>query len=230
MTEDQIVQQAKQYARKHKNGFIEKFAGLNIYKPTSTPITIFMAGCPGAGKTEVSRGLVSQFHDKPVRIDADEIREDFAHYTGSNAHLFQYAASIVVDDLYRHCLKHNLNVIVDGTFAYGRAMDNIRASLERNRKVEIYFVHQEPRLAWRFTQAREFYEKRKILKGDFIETYVKAIENVNNAKKIFGDEVKLNLVVKGYDNNSLGFEVNILSLDGYFNTTYTVAVLESMLL
>lgn len=229
MSDEQIAAEAKQYARKNKEAFIQKFASLATYRSTNTPFTFFMAGSPGAGKTEISKKLTEQFLDSPVRIDADEIRKEFPHYTGENAHLFQYAASIVVDDLYKHCLKHNLNLIMDGTFAYSRAMDNIQASLDKDRMVEIYFVYQEPVLAWRFTQAREYVEKRRILKDNFIETYLKAIENVTCAKKTFKNKVKLNLMTKDYNNDLSGFRMNITSLDGYLDKTYTKQALETML-
>ena len=60
-------------SKEGKNILIDLFANPAFYLPESKPVTLFMAGSPGAGKTEVSKGLIKQFKQKPVRIDADEV-------------------------------------------------------------------------------------------------------------------------------------------------------------
>lgn len=92
--------------------------------PDAKPTTVFMAGSPGAGKTEISKRFISRFEHKPVRIDADEIRSICPGYTGQNANIFQKAASKGVHILYEYALKNDLNVILDGTFAYNGALEN----------------------------------------------------------------------------------------------------------
>lgn len=71
----------------------------------SHPVSIFMAGSPGAGKTEVSKELVKEFDRKPMRIDADELRALCPDYVGTNAHLFQKAANKAINVLYDYALK-----------------------------------------------------------------------------------------------------------------------------
>ena len=215
--EEEITQHAKRYARKNKDVFIETFIKEGIHLPTDQPVTFFMAGSPGAGKTEFSKSLVDLFGSPPVRIDADEIRSMFPGYHGDNAHLFQYPASIIVDDLYKHCLKHEYNAIVDGTFAYKNALQNIQLSLGVGRVTEIYFVYQEPALAWNFTQKRELLERRMIRKEDFITTFYKAFEHVEAAKSVFGDRLALHLIVKNNNNEPEKFKLNIPSLHGYIS-------------
>jgi len=99
-----------------------------------------MAGSPGAGKTEVSKRLIEEFENKPVRIDADEIRQMFDGYTGTNAHIFQSACTMGVNKLYDYALERRFNVILDGTFAYAKALENVGRSLCRNREVRIYYL------------------------------------------------------------------------------------------
>ncbi|MBI3255577.1 MAG: zeta toxin family protein [Candidatus Andersenbacteria bacterium] len=117
---------------------------------------MFMAGSPGAGKTEVSKRLLSRFEQKPLRIDADEIRTLMPGYVGANACLFQKAATKGVHILYDLALEKSYNAILDGTFAYYDVLQNIQRSLDRGRKVEIFFVYQSPYHAWGFTKKRGF--------------------------------------------------------------------------
>ena len=119
MNEEELRQskEAEKYIKEHKALLIEKFASENIYVPDVHPVSLFMAGSPGAGKTEVSKRLIEEFENKPVRIDADEIRSMFDGYTGANAHIFQSACTIGVHKLYDYVLKRGFNAILDGTFA-----------------------------------------------------------------------------------------------------------------
>ena len=67
---------------------IQKFADATEHVADELPTTLFMAGSPGAGKTEISKRLVPRFKQKPIRIDADEIRTLCPGYAGNNAHAF----------------------------------------------------------------------------------------------------------------------------------------------
>src|SRR3989338_11423364 len=94
--ENKIIAEARRFIKEKKKELIAKFADPVIYKPDNNPVSLFMAGSPGAGKTEFSKRLIEKFSTKPVRIDADDIRDMFDGYTGDNAHLFQSACTIGV--------------------------------------------------------------------------------------------------------------------------------------
>ena len=49
---------AKKFIKKNKDLLFEKFAGGKIYQPNENPISLFMAGSPGAGKTEYSKRFI----------------------------------------------------------------------------------------------------------------------------------------------------------------------------
>ena len=55
----------------------QKFATNLILKsgaiPDENPTAIFMAGLPGAGKTEFSKALIDLLDSKVIRLDMDEI-------------------------------------------------------------------------------------------------------------------------------------------------------------
>ncbi len=73
MTEDEtrLSENAFVWVKGHANELIRKFGKSAEVVADRNPTTIFMAGSPGAGKTEVSKGLALQFEQKPIRIDAD---------------------------------------------------------------------------------------------------------------------------------------------------------------
>ena len=232
MTEEELQQSktAEVYIKKHKNLLIEKFASEKDYVPDVHPVSLFMAGSPGAGKTEVSKRLIEEFENKPVRIDADEIRSMFDGYTGMNAHIFQVACTIGVHKLYDYVLKNELNTILDGTFAYAKALENVDRSIRRNREVRIYYLYQEPVLAWEITKKREALEHRHVSKEVFIEAFFRARENAEGAKETFGDRVKLNLIIKNAKEGTDEIIINISRIDQFLKVRYTVDILKKQLI
>ncbi len=223
------AEEALNWIKKHAKELIKQFASLEAYQTETKLITIFMAGSPGAGKTEVARRLAEKFMKKPVLIDADEIRKLCPGYNGTNAHIFQRVANKGVNTLYDHVLHKSLNAIVDGTFAYADSTKNITRSLERNRKVEIYFVYQEPLQAWEFTKKREALEGRRVSKETFIRAFFMAQANVNKAKAEFGNKIELNLVIKNNSNAIETLELNIDKIDYFLTTKYTEEQLKEIL-
>ena len=228
--EQKLIEQAYEYIKLHKAQLIERFANPKIYKPDSQPVSLFMAGSPGAGKTEVSKRLIELFGSNlPVRIDADDIRTMFPNYTGSNSHIFQRACTLGINILFNHVLHNNINASVDGTFAYERAMENIERSLKHNRRVVIYYLFQDPLVAWKFTQVREGKEGRRVSKEVFINASIRARDNVDKTKAYFGDKIELNLFIKDFSKDFEKLYDNIERLDKYIPKVYTKEELEKLL-
>lgn len=118
-------------------------------------ITIFMAGSPGAGKTEFSQRYIPLIFDKKdeklikflgqkgidiksvesllIRIDVDEIRGFLPQYTKTNietgmkgnAHVVQKAANKGLDILRDYCFANGISFIHDGTFGNYSTMKEI---------------------------------------------------------------------------------------------------------
>lgn len=227
-----ISEKAIQHIKNHRDKLIERFAG-DVYPSLSsdeTPATIFMAGSPGAGKTEFSKGLVSEFKDQPVRIDADDIRAFIPDYTEKNSDLIQGAASVGVEKLFDYILAKRKNAIIDGTFVKKiKSMNNIERALRKGRKVEIYYLFQDPRLAWKFTQAREAIEGRYVPRDVFIDAFLLARQNVNEAKQTFREKINLNVVMKNFDAKNHNIYLNVNSVDDVFKTKYDKVQLEKLL-
>ena len=125
-----------------------------------------------------------------------------------------------------HC---KLNAILDGTFAYGHAMDNIERSLKHNHRVIIYYLFQDPVVAWTFTQIREQREGRRVSKEVFIHAFIHSRENVAAAKAHYGAKIELNLIIKDFTKNFEQLFDGIDSIDTYLPRVYTEEKLKTIL-
>lgn len=219
-----ISQEAKLFVKKEKKSLINKVANLEKFPPNEKPFSFFMAGSPGAGKTEFSKRLIEIMAPIPiVRIDADEIRDFIPQYNGKNSDVVQGVASIMVDNLNYYTLKHKQNSIMDGTFAnYAIAHRNIENCLKKNRSIGVFYIYQDPIIAWDFTRKREKLEGRYVPKEAFIDAFFKAKENVQLIKEEFGDKIELNLVIKNIDNEDEDIKSDIkTTIDNLIETPYT---------
>jgi UDP-N-acetylglucosamine kinase len=234
MTEEEarIEIGAQEFIKHNARLLLSTFAPESICHAASKPVSLFMAGSPGAGKTEVSQSFVRRFKDVPVRIDADDIRKMCEGYTGDNSHLFQKAANKGVNILYDYALGNNLNCILDGTFAYGNAVENIERSLKRNRTVEIWFIYQDPVLAWEFTKAREMKETRHVSKEIFIRGFKGARQNAALVKEKFAGLVELNVLSKDSNNGTEDVYLNVTGdeLDRLTKGEYAIEELYTILI
>ena len=233
--EQKIIEQANSYVKKYAKILIKKFADPEKYKPDPTSVSIFMAGSPGAGKTEFSKGLLSAiFGDQSerfiVRIDADEIKNEIPGYTGTNAYLFQSAASILVDKIHDHVISKNQNFILDGTLSnFKRAEKNIQRSLNKRGHAFVFYIYQDPIIAWDFTKRREEKEGRRIPKDAFIQHFFNAKETVNNLKKYFGKQITIYLIEKNFQQEIVTIKENIDMIDNYIKFKYTKNTLNEVL-
>ena len=222
-------EEAKKFIKKNKNLLFEKFASDKIFKPNEKPISLFMAGSPGAGKTEYSKRFIEEFDSDIARIDADDIRGIIPQYNGANSFIVQGAASIAVDILYSYVLKNRYNLLLDGTFAkFDIVYRNIERSINKNREVAIHYVYQDPIVAWEFTKKREKLEGRMVPKEAFIEAFINAKNNVIKIKSIFKDRIKVYLVIKDYSNNIRESYLDV-HIDSYLKIKYSKERLNKIL-
>lgn len=241
MSDLEISEQAIDYVKKNRKMIIDKFASTLIYGPYSNPATFFMAGSPGAGKTETSQDFIVRVENEMnqklgvaneyriVRIDGDEIRTMLPGYTGNNSSLFQGAISIGVSELIRHCFKKKLNMLIDGTFASRNSLKNIERAINHQRKPIIIYVYQDPLRAWELTMAREIKEGRAIPLEAFVNSYFSAKENINEVKRIWGEVARLDYIERDFDKNWIRYEINVENIDECLNIGYTKSSLTEMI-
>ena len=226
----EIAQKALEFARLNKNRIARELTSVSEFVPDQIPISVFMAGSPGAGKTEFSKNLFELLEEeeghKIVRIDGDEVRALMPGYTGANSSLFQGAISVIVDKLQDLALKHKQTFLLDGTLSrYDKAAENIRRSLAKNRSVFIFYLYQRPEVAWKFTLAREAVEGRNIPKEAFVEQFLAAKDTVEKISVEFGDRISIFLVKKDFVTAAVEYVVKIeahgSSIDEYLKERYT---------
>ena len=149
MIEENILkQQAEEFARTHKKRLAKELTDISKFSPDATPVSVFMAGSLGAGKTEFSKRLIDSLEEnkkhRVIRIDGDELRRLFPGYTGTNSYIFQSAVSIIVDKIHDMALENKQTFLLDGTLSkYDKAAENITRSLSKNRPVLIFYVYKK---------------------------------------------------------------------------------------
>ncbi len=144
--EKRIQIEAIEYIKSNKEALIHDF----ILKKKPLPIPLFaffMAGSPGAGKTEFAKRYMRSRIDKKnkafikllkqrdlsindiehifIRIDVDEIRDFLPQYRKTdiknkikgNSEIIQPAASKGLDYLRNYCLDNGISFLHDGTFS-----------------------------------------------------------------------------------------------------------------
>ncbi|MGY2236392.1 zeta toxin family protein [Pseudomonas gingeri] len=227
----QILNQAISFARSNKKAIARRRTDRAIYPPEEAPVSVFMAGSPGAGKTEASIALVNLFADtKILRIDPDEIRNEFPEYTGGNSWLFQAGVSILVEKILDLAIDQRQSFILDGTLSnIDIARRNVERSLRKGRFVQILYVYQSPQLAWGFVKAREEAEGRRIRKEHFIDQYFAARDVVNALKLEYGGDVHVDLLLKHIDNSGRLYKAGVDKIDYHIPEQHTRADLEAKL-
>lgn len=232
MTEQEklIRLESIEFAKKNKKKIAKEIACKEKYPPENgkddQPISWFMAGAPGTGKTETSIELLRLFEESPggrpfLRIDPDELRNKFEKYDGGNSWLFQAAVSILVEKIFDVALKQEQTLVLDGTLSnLSKAKGNIERSLGRCRRVLVTYLYQDPLVAWEFVKAREKEERRKIPQDVFITQYFESRRVVNEIISEFGGRIEVFLIAKDQDCDiTLHAEV-VDSIDTHIPETY----------
>jgi len=233
LEESQIGQAALEYAKKHRTEIARRLTDPSVFIPEANPVSVFMAGSPGAGKTEASIELLKlkgADGAKVLRIDPDELREKLPGYNGENSWLFQRAVIPIVERIHDLALKQEQSFLLDGTLSsYGVAERNTRRSLEHGRTVQILYVYQDPQQAWKFVRARETAEGRRIQPEDFVRQYFAARDVVNHLKAELGKGIQVDLLMKNNDGSDQFYRAGVDKIDNHIPEKYSVSDVRRML-
>lgn len=222
-SDEEIKFEAITFARKNKKDIARRFLASKSISKIKSRVALFMAGSPGAGKTETAKEFIETIAGDVLgipRIDADDLRAEFAEYDGTNSHLFQAAASVLVDKVIDIAIDKELSFVLDGTLAkYSKAEANIQRCLRHGYKVVVVYVYQDPIYAWKFVCAREQIDGRSVPVGDFIDKFFEAPVTVNALKKKFDTEIAVYQVQKGEQGDTISVGT-IDSIDLTLHQTY----------
>lgn len=193
----------KKYPDISKKKFVAEFIKKSGAKTTPNPAAIFMAGLPGAGKTEFSKELIKNIGGtKAVRIDMDEIASKIKGYRPEEADQYREPATKLLNGIYDEVLKNHLEFIMDGTFGSKNSLKNVERALRHNYSIRIVYIEQDPRLAWEFTLAREKVEHRAIDINGFISAYFNTIENLIKVEPLIANNNKITMDIITKDKNN----------------------------
>ena len=187
------------WARKNKKRVARELIRKLDVASSEHPSGIFTAGLPGAGKTEFTVELLKEIIGSPLRIDMDEIATLIEGYRPEIANKFRLGASMILGRIYDETVKNKIDFVFDGTFGHERAIENFERALKQKYTVKVYFIHQDPALAWGFTKDRELIERRSINKESFLGTYSSLFENIRTLQNSYKN-VTISIVVKDKQN------------------------------
>lgn len=225
-----IEEAALDFVSKNRRKIARELTDPAIYPTEKLPVAVFMAGSPGAGKTEASQALIEQLGGPVLRIDPDDYRKLLPGYNGRNSSLFQRAVSRIVDKVLDEAFGKGQSFILDGTLSsYDVASRNVARALAEGRVVQILYVFQEPCQAWKFVREREALDGRNIPVEVFIEQYFSARDVVNRLKGELGRKIKVDLIIKNLDGGNRVYEGNIQAIDGYVKENYNTQSLREAL-
>ncbi|MFH4570297.1 zeta toxin family protein [Vibrio diabolicus] len=229
--EEQITEKAIKEAKKLKKKLAKEM--VDHLPQEESAVSAFMAGSPGAGKTETARNMIKTFKKESgvdlVHIENDELRKVFEDYDGINSPLFQRPATLLVEAIHDRALKRDVSFILDSTLSsLEKAKDNIQRSLKRNRYVLIIFVYQEPEQAWCLVKAREIVEGRRVPEEVFVNQFMESQRVVSELKKLFQDQVDIIFIEKNIDGRNERPHFNVSDIDALLRKKYNRESLEAI--
>jgi hypothetical protein len=234
--EQEVSERALVFAKVNRTRIAKELASLTKYPRDDYPVSVFMAGSPGAGKTEVSKsfiGLMEAGGSRALRIDPDDFRVFFPEYTGRNSSLFQRAVTPIVERTLDLVYQQSQSFLLDGTLAnLDVARRNVQRSLDKeNRSVQIIYVYQRPELAWEFVLAREAIEGRNIPCHDFVRQFYAAKVSVRELKREFDDLLQVDVIIKDTDGGDaeIGIDLSAGEIDDIVSQPYDQNELERIL-
>ncbi|HIF9464868.1 zeta toxin family protein [Photobacterium damselae] len=231
MSDEEITAKATAEAKKLKKTIAKTM--VDHLPQEESAVSVFMAGSPGAGKTETARAMIKSFKAEYdvelVHIENDELRKEFDDYNGLNSPLFQRPATILVEAIHDRALKRDVSFILDSTLSsFDKAKDNISRSLKRDRYVLIIFVYQEPEQAWQLVKAREKVEGRRVPEDVFVNQFMESQRVVSELKQAFGSDIDVMFIEKNIDGVNDKPHFNVSDIDALLRKKYNREYLESI--
>ena len=172
----------RQWAKDNKQALVAKLLTNHASPASGDKIAIFMAGLPGAGKTELVRRLIPHLPNQFVVIEHDRLVEPLPGYKPELAYDYRPAGSTLVTAALAESLARGLSFIVDATLSSPVGRSNIKKALGRGYYVVIIHVDQDPDVARDFTQKREVVVGRGISSEGFDAAWQKLGDNLDQIK------------------------------------------------
>lgn len=227
--EQEIRDRAVEWAKANRTDFANRFTDVSKYPGEKMPVALFMAGSPGAGKTEAAKALASEVGSF-LRIDPDDFRVHIPGYTGENSWLVQDAVSALVERVLDKAFQQKQSFLLDGTLSsLPVAERNVARCVNKGRPVQIIYVYQDPGLAWQFVKAREQQEGRRIPPERFVQQFFASRDVVNALKVKFGQSIKIDVILKDIDGTNRRYHANVSDLNHVAPLQYSKEEVEKII-
>ncbi len=182
-TDEEISQRAFEEIKAQKHTLPNK---IFEYKNRDKRL-IFMAGSPGAGKTEIAQLLKKECQSES--IDTDEIRKLCSGYSGENSHLYQKAGIEGTDILIKYAFSKGYSFILNGDFIdFNLQKQIIKKATKCDYAIEIAYVYRPLKVAKRYTKTIEKRYGKRVPDEAFIKSSLGAIETISE----FIDKTRVN--------------------------------------
>lgn len=172
---------------------------LDGFAPIDEKVVYFTAGPSGAGKTEFIYKFLKT-EENLVHLDIDTIRNFFIPmgYDGKNSDIFQKPASYGIQFLFDEIIKaRSLSFVVDSNLSHFQtAKENMVKLLNQNYKVEIFYIYNDLEQCFLYTKKRESVTNRVVPEDVFFNSVIKSRSTTSEIKKLFPDDIILNVVDK----------------------------------
>ena len=209
MEDGEIIEKSVQWMNENNEHVLQKI--VLDRNPRNARECIFMAGSPGAGKTETVRRL--ELRETFTVLEADEIRVLNPYYQKTtetergNAHLLQKASSIGLDYCRAYCIEHEIAFVQDTTFSSRGSVDLVRKLLNKEWDIVVIFIFQNVEKAWEFVKVREMEEGRGVPEENFVYCFEEAIKNIEKVQEKY-PAVRIVLNIKDGMETTESIELN----------------------
>ncbi|PZP98361.1 MAG: hypothetical protein DI587_14835 [Variovorax paradoxus] len=226
--ESRVRDGAIAWAKANRTQFARAVASIDTFPGEQRPVSIFMAGSPGAGKTEAAKALVEELGSF-LRIDPDDFRPHIPGYDGRNSWLVQDAVSLLLERVLDRVFSNSQSFLLDGTLSsLAVAERNVDRCVRKGRDVLILYVYQDPALAWNFVCARELTEGRRIPPERFVHQFFESRKVVNSLKVKFQKAIKIDVLLKDIDGSNRRYEANVSDLNAVAPLRHSLQEVESI--
>jgi UDP-N-acetylglucosamine kinase len=215
-----------EWVRHNRKEIAQKIiADSGAQKGQSPPVALFTAGIPGAGKTEFLNNFLKDAPQPVLRIDLDALVEYFEDYKPENYYQFRDAANLILEKTLDMAIDGKYHFALDGTFAHEKGIHNVKRSLSHGYKVVVFYIVQDPLVAWNLTKDRELTTKRGIEKRGFVNACENIPKNIRKLLKEHGSEIDIFAIAKD-DLNKYHFTMDRKQIETLAHPMYNKDELE----
>jgi hypothetical protein len=167
-----------------------------------------------------------------IIIDIDKYRNYFEWYSWKNAWEYQDCSSRVATKIFDYCIKNDLKIIFDWTLTSNIWLKNVEKALNKDRKIWMVLIYQDPVISFSYTIARQIRNERNVSIETFLRIYFNSIKYCFEIKEKYWDKIHFIIWAKnklGERRQRIFKEADKNRFDKYFKVWYNEIELKQKL-